>query len=482
MIPCAVYDFVIGYGSLDIETTMKLYFDTNGSARSNRHQARSPPDAFTRRDHNSRMPTPGRGQLRTGRQLSARLAELRGRIPAAVSQFIVYRATSNPATPVQEAYLVPGEARHLSAMAFDFWLAERGLADTKRLSVAVLVIREHLAADGTIRDCEVEYRLGAVDGPYYGNPARIVFSGPAQRPRFYRATPRGVLTEVAVTPGAAVRPGSETDAAPAMQDAVLASCGKTARILDSREPTFIEAMMGITSVLHVVQEDGREVGCGILRHGPNAIALRADFPRFDVKPALSARQSSLLEALAAAEGLVACETRCDKHGLAIVARRGATADLVLVRFDGETAGVAPYVPGRPSGVTTDQERWLHYIGTYEALDVLDAHHDGTSDALIVLTGGADGAAWRHHVDIDGIEKWRRADTGPVAATLHGTRGNGRGVAAEPPAAAHPAAGPGPAPAAFGSEVRAGFPASACHVDDVGDRRSTDGCEASGYIH
>jgi len=427
------------------------------------------------------MATPGRRHVRTSPQLSARLAALRGRIPAA-AQFIVYRATSNPAASVQEGYLVPGEVRHLNAMAFDFWLAERGLADAERLSVAVLVIRERLTANGTIRDCAVEYRRGAVDGPYDGTPARIVFTGPARRPRFYQATPEGALAEIAATPGTAARPGSATDAAAAMRDAVQASCGRMARILDAREPTFIEAMVGITSVLHVMQEDGREVGCGILRHGPNAIALRADFPRFDVKPTLSARQSSLLEALAAAEGLVACETRRDEHGLAIVARRRAAADLVLVRFDGEAAGVAPYVPGRPTGLTSDQERWLHYIATYEALDVLDAYHDGTSDALIVLTGGADGAAWRHHVDSDGIEKWRRADTGSVAATLHDTRSNGGGAPAERPAAAHPAAEPGPAPTAFGSAAQARFPASAHHVDEGANRRSTDGYEASGYIH
>jgi hypothetical protein len=429
------------------------------------------------------MPTPDREQVRTGRRLSARLAKGGGRIPTAsqfptASHFVVYRATSNPAAPVQEGYLVPGEARHLSAMALDCWLAERGLADAERSSVAVLVIREHLTANGNIRDCEVEYRLGAVDGPYYGNPARIVFAGAARRARFYQATPEGALAEVAATPGATPQPGFETDAVAATHDAVQASCGKTARILDTREPTFIEAMVGITSVLHVMQEDGWEVGCGILRHGPTAIALRADFPRFDVKPTLSAHQSSLLEALTAAEGLIACETRRDEHGLAIVARRRATADLVLVRFDGETAGVAPYVPGRPSRLPTDQERWLHYIATYEALDLLDAYRDGTSDALIVLTGGVDGTAWRHQVDIDGIEKWRRADTGSVAAALHGKPRNDGGAPAEPPAAAHP----GLAPAALGSGVQARFPTSARHVDEVGDRRPTDGYQAPGSIH
>jgi hypothetical protein len=151
------------------------------------------------------MSTPGRGRVRTGPQFSARLAGVRGRIPAA-SHFIVYRATSNPAASVQEGYLVPGEARNLSAMAFDFWLAERGLTDAERLSVAVLVIRERLTASGTIRDCAMEYRLGAVDGPYYGNPARIVFAGPARRAQFYQATPEGALAEVAATPGAVPPP------------------------------------------------------------------------------------------------------------------------------------------------------------------------------------------------------------------------------------------------------------------------------------
>jgi len=149
-----------------------------------------------------------------------------------------------------------------------------------------------------------------------------------------------------------------------------------------------------------------------------------------------------------------------------------------VRFDGESAGVAPYVPGRPGGLASDQERWLHYIATYEALDLLDAYRDGTSDALIVLTGGVDGTAWRHQVDIDGIEKWRRADTGSVAATLHGKPRSDGGAPAEPPVPAHP----GVAPAALGSEVHARFRASAHDIDDVGDRRSTDGYQAPGSIH
>jgi len=425
------------------------------------------------------MPTPERGQGWTSRLLSARLAEVRGLIPT-TSQFIVYRATSNPATRVQAGYLVPGEARHLDAMAFNFWLAERGLGGLERLSVSVLVIRERLTAGGTIRDCELEYRLGAVDGPYNGNPARIVFTGPARRARFYQATQAGALAEVAATPGAAAQLESGTDAAAAMRDAVQASCGAAARILDSREPTALEAMVGIASVLRVIQGDRREVGCGILWHGANAIALRADFPRFDVKSTLSARQSGVLEALATAEGLLACETRRNEDGLVVVARRRATGDLLLVRFDGEASALSPpalspYVPGRPTGVTADQEQWLHYIETYEGLRVLDGYHDGTSGALIVLTGAADGAAWRHHVDIDGIETWRRPDNGSAAATLNGERPGSGAAPADPPttppapASMSPASmstGPDLAPAAFGPEVEAQFPAAAYDIDEA----------------
>ncbi len=419
------------------------------------------------------MTTPGRGQVWTSEQLTARLTALRGLVPA-ILQHVVYRATSDATAHPREGYLVPGERRRLSAEAFDFWLAKRDLAGPERLSVAVLVIREHLGADGNIQDCELEYRRGAVDGPYHGSPARIVFIGPGRFARFYQATPEGALAEVAPTPGAPARPETETDTAAAMRLAVQACCGDAARILETREPTVIEAMVGITSVLHVVQATEREVACGILWHGPIAVALQADFPRFDVEPTLPAGQSAALEALADAEGLVTCETRRDERGLVVVARRRATGELVLVRFDNETTTssrptLSPYVPGRPTGVTADQDQWLHYIETYEGLRVLDGYHDGTSGALIVLTGGADGAAFRHHVDIDGIETWRRPDGGSAAAALRGERPGG-GTQAEPPApapaVASMSAGPDVPPPAFGPEVEARFPAAAYDVDEA----------------
>jgi hypothetical protein len=446
------------------------------------------------------MPTPGRGQVWTSEQLSARLTALRGLVPAAV-QHPIYRATIDATAYAHEGYEVPGEARRLSAEAFDFWLAKRGLAGPDRLSVAVLVIRERLAADGNIQDCELEYRRGAVDGPFHGSPARIVFTGPGRLARFYQATPEGGLAEVAPTPGTPARPDTETDTAAAMRLAVQACCGEAVRILDTREPTVIEAMVGFTSVLHTVQANEREASCGIIWHGPTAVALQADFPRFDVEPTLSTDQSNALEALAAAEQLVVCETRRDEQGLGVLGRRHTTGELLLVRFDGETATLSPYVPGQPTEVTADQEQWLHYIGTYEGLRVLDGYHDGTSGALIVLTGAANGAAWRHHVDIDGIETWRRPDSGSATATLYAERPrdgssddlsdpqsappsddlsddpwDARGD--DPSQAGRPAAPttPDPPPGAFGPEVEMQFPSAAYDIDEAAQclalRRST----------
>jgi hypothetical protein len=414
------------------------------------------------------MTTPGRGQVWTSEQLTERLAALRGLAPTVV-QHIVYRATAEATAATREGYLVPGETRRLTPGAFDFWLAKRDLAGADRLAVAVLVIRERLAADGNIQDCELEYRRGAVDGPHSGSPARITFTGPARLARFYQATPEGGLAEVAPTPGAAPHAGQETGASAAVQFAVQLSCGEAAQILDSRDPTVLEAMVGITSVLQVMQADGREVACGLIWHGAMAIALQAEFPRFDVRPTLSARQSTALEALVSAEGLIACETRRDEHGLAVVTRRRAAPDLVLVRFDGETASMAPYVPGRPAGLTADQEQWLHYIETYEGLGVLDAYRDGSSSALVVLTRSADGATWRHHVDTDGIETWRRPDAESAAGALQsgGQPDSAAALGQQPPAhPVHPPHSPDPAAAPFGPEVETGFPSLSYDIDEA----------------
>lgn len=411
---------------------------------------------------NDRMTTSGRGQVWTGEQLSARLAALRGVAPE-ISHHVVYRAVvGGLAHAPREGYLVPGESECLAPAAFDFWLARRGVAGEARLAVAVLVVRAGLNQDGELDDCELEFRRGAVDGPYHGSPARITFTGPVRDVRFYQAGPDGQLAEIAPTPDPGTRPGlSDADAAaggPDVSTALAAWFGQPVRVVAGRAPSVIEAMVGIARVLHLEQRRGRELGCGILWHGPIAVALPAAFPRFDVAPRLSPGQQAALAALLAAERLVVCETRRDDQGLAVLTRRKAAPDLVLVRFDGETPRMTPYVPGLPAGIAEAQAQWVRYIETYEHLQVRDAHHDGQSGALIVMTEGTDGKNWRHGVDEDGVETWRTevstAAPEPDAPTPL-------------PAAAPEVAPPAPCDVApFGTLVGRRFPGASYDIDEA----------------
>ena len=100
----------------------KLDFDTKCRERGNCRKT-----SKNSEDRDSRMTTPGRGQVWTSEQLTARLTALRGLVPAVV-QHVVYRATIDASAYAHEGYVVPGEARRLTAAAFDFWLAKRGLA------------------------------------------------------------------------------------------------------------------------------------------------------------------------------------------------------------------------------------------------------------------------------------------------------------------------------------------------------------------
>jgi hypothetical protein len=36
----------------------------------------------------------------------------------------------------------------------------------------------------------------------------------------------------------------------------------------------------------------------------------------------------------------------------------------------------------------------------------------------VLTGDASGQAWRHHIDVDGVETWRKPDNEAAVGALH----------------------------------------------------------------
>jgi hypothetical protein len=391
-----------------------------------------------------------------------------GGVAPAVMEHVVFRATEDLTRPrdLFEGYLVPGEPQRLTEAAFDFWLAKRGLAGLERLSVAVLVVQERVTADGNLLDCVLEFRRGARDGPYHGSPARITFSGAAQIIRFFQATPEGRLTEFAPTPYAVdvLQPGDSPGTASrrdAEQSAVAAYFGDGVRVVAARPPTVIEAMVGFTSVLHIVRADGQDAACGILWHGPAVVPLQAAFPRFDVAPQLTAGQQVACDALLAEHGLLACEVRRIGPGVAMLARRQGGTELFLLQFDEGVPRLNRYVPGQPARITDAQAQWVRYIETYERFKVLDAYQDGVSDTLIVLTTGPEETFWRHSVDADGVEAWRIADTGTIFSTSP-EEGHepGGGSAAEACAAQEPD------PQPFGQEVETRFPTLGYDIDEA----------------
>jgi hypothetical protein len=427
------------------------------------------------------MNTPGRGQVPTGAQLAMRLAALKGRVPDA-TQYAVYHAGVNGVGP--GAYLVPGEAQLLDAAAFEATLAAQGLVGTDRLAVAVLVVRACLDPTGDIENCTLEYRRGAVDGPYHGNPAVITFTGPVQTVRFHQAMADGQLREIAPAPGMLEQPetaaqGRPAGSAAAVPLALQACFGGPVRVTGTRNPTVIEAMAGFARVLHVAvpgrgetggrETGGRETGCGILWHGPIAVALPAAFPRFDLAPRPPPRQLAALVAALAAEGLVACAARRDAEGVAVLARHPGGADPFLARFDDGRPRITPHLPARPAGLADAQAQWLDYIETYERLRVLDIAHEAASDTLIAVTLGPDDRVWRHSVDEDGVEIWRTAaweDAGlPAPEALAGTHAEtGPLKAARETADAGSDTTAEKAP--FGPVVDARFPSAAYDIDEA----------------
>ena len=365
------------------------------------------------------MTTAGRGEVWTGTQLAARLVALHGVAPEPV-QYIIFRSTRYADGRVVEGHEVPGEKRRLNDPALDFWLARHGLAGGERLAVAVLVIRETLDEHGLIRQCTLERRRGSADGPFYGDPARVDFTGAAGSVRLYRSRVDGRLNEIppsAETPPPRVRSPEQFAGE---QQALQARFGETVQVLDVREPLLFEDMVGLSSIAHVRTEDGREVGCGVGWHGSMPFVLEAEFPRFGMQLALLPEDSEAIDAAVRANNLMRGETRLDEHGLAVVARRRGGEELVLLRPNAGQVRLEPYTPGR-GAAGADQQRWMRYAETYEGLSILDAYHDGASDDVIVLTGDLSGKVWRHHIDSDGVETWRKADEEAAIGALHRER-------------------------------------------------------------
>src|ERR1700722_2499782 len=184
------------------------------------------------------MRPPGDNEVWTPPRLRARLAAQNGSAPTPTC-YIVWRATTRDGTPESRGYELPGEPERRDEAAFERWLLEHDLAGPERLSVSVLVIREHLDDADLVREGVLERRRGGVDGPYYGNVARVEFAGAAKLVRRYRVSRDGRLTELAAEDDTGMAPPSnepDTESFDGEDAAVRAYLGQDAVILDRRAP------------------------------------------------------------------------------------------------------------------------------------------------------------------------------------------------------------------------------------------------------
>jgi hypothetical protein len=365
------------------------------------------------------MSSPGGAEVWTASQLSARLAALNGAAPEP-RQSIVFRSIRHADCRLDEFYLVPGERRRLAPGALDFWLSRRGLAGSERLAVAVLVVRETVDEQGLVRQCTLEHRRGGVDGPLHGHPARVEMLGAADQVRLYEARLDGRLTEVPPSAEmATMRAGTPAHFAGAY-DALRAKFGDSVQLIDVREPTLFEDIVGIAKVIHVRNDADREIGCAVIWHADIPIILEGEFPRLGSPPDLPPADAAAIDAAIAKHRLIRGELRLDEHGLAIVARRPGEAELLLLRADSDGVRLEQHEPNRDTA-GPDQLRWMQFAESYEGLVVIDFWQDDKSTDLIVLTGDLGGDLWRHHIDLDGVETWRRLEKDAAVGPLHRER-------------------------------------------------------------
>ncbi len=238
--------------------------------------------------------------------------------------------------------------------------------------------------------------------------------------RLYRASRHG-LVEVAPSPQA--EPTDTHGPAPLAgeQVALERHLGLGIQFVDAREPTLLEAMAGLASVVQVRLPDDREIGCGVGWHGPLAFVLQAEFPRFDTPLALPPSDEAAVQDALRRYRLIRHETRRDEGGLAVLARQHGGQVLFLLRSDGQRVSPKRYQPGTGPAASEEQRRWMRYAGTYEHLNVLDHYRDGSADDLIMLTADPSGHVWRHLIDPDGVEAWRRPADDAAVAVLHRER-------------------------------------------------------------
>jgi len=361
------------------------------------------------------MSTAEGGEHWTDPRLTARLIALGGVAPRPVAH-VLFRSTRHADGSVTTGFEIAGGTSLAGADALENWVA-RCLPGVDRLAIAVLVISETLDARGMIEQCVLERRRGAPDGPFDGDPARVEFTGAAGTVRLYRSNLENRLAQIVPTADSAPPLPRPPEQFAGEYKALQARFGAGIYGLDSREPTLFEDLIGLSTVVHLRTSEGRELGCGIGWHGDVPFVLEADFPRFGSPLALSAEDEASLKAVLHSEQLVRGETRLDEFGIAIMTRRRGSGSLFLLRSGSEGIKAAPHSPGRDAA-GPDQQRWMTFVESYEGLAVLDAWHDGKTDNIIVLTGDLGGQIWRHHIDLDGVESWRKADDEAAIGAVH----------------------------------------------------------------
>lgn len=324
-----------------------------------------------------------------------------GSLPRPVA-YGIFRETTHPDGRITASYRMQGEAVPLNHDAFHRWLLHHKLGGPKGLGLSLLVIREVLLATGAIRECVIERRRGAVDGPLSGDPARVEFVGPARSVRLYAVDAQGRLTEAAPTTLPPLPHQGISEGFSGEEHAIREHFGQSAMVLDRRSPTLFEEVAGLSSIVHVREQDG-ETGCGVGWHGPMVYLLVGDFPRLDHGLALPFAEEEAVAAAVRRHDLVRHEMRFDPRGLGVVASARDGRHLFIVRPDGEGARVEPFAPGESVVGSNDQRRWIRYAEAHEGRIALDVYQDGASDELIVLTGDGSGQVWRHRIDPDGVE-------------------------------------------------------------------------------
>ena len=336
--------------------------------------------------------------------------------------YVVFRTTRHPDGTIARHYDVAGKTGLLDEPGFNTWLTDNVPSGPQADLVSVLVIEETLDRHGSITTCSLERRLGSATGPLHGDPARVTFVGAVKQVRVFNATARGTLREVVPPLDRRTLPPSRVGRLTGEEQVVRAMFGAATRILDARESSLLEDIVGLTSVMHLCLPDGVEIDCGLGWHGTTSFILRADFPRFGGPASLPAGDAAAIAMAAITSGLTTFELRADAHGPAVIARSRANGSLHLIRPAVGGAQVEPYVPQVPPDLlNADQAIWARYAEAHENLALLDAYRDGRSDNVFVLAGAPDGGVTRHLIDADGVEVWRAAADDTAAAELHRER-------------------------------------------------------------